>query len=168
MQDDRYESAIALVHSRFSTNASPFWARAHPNRLILHNGEINTIRGNFDRMLAREETTPSLVMEKDMGKSLPVINASGSDSAMLDNTLEFLMMNGMELPLAAIITIPNSWQKESGMPRSVRDLYRYSATMMEPWDGPAAIVFPDGDVVAPPWIVTACAPGYAWRRTESS
>ncbi|HAL19456.1 MAG TPA: glutamate synthase subunit alpha, partial [Ruminococcaceae bacterium] len=100
LQNKAYESAIALVHSRFSTNTTPSWERAHPNRFILHNGEINTIRGNVDRMLAREETMESSVMEDDMDKILPVVNAAGSDSAMLDNTLEFLVMNGMDLPLA--------------------------------------------------------------------
>ena len=100
LQDPDYASAIALVHSRFSTNTNPSWERAHPNRFILHNGEINTIRGNVDRMLAREETMVSTVFsEEDMQKVLPVISASGSDSAMLDNTLEFLLMNGMPLPL---------------------------------------------------------------------
>ena len=99
LQDPDYKSAIALVHSRFSTNTNPSWERAHPNRFILHNGEINTIRGNVGRMLAREETMSSRLMAKDMDKILPVVNSSGSDSAMLDNTLEFFVMNGMELPL---------------------------------------------------------------------
>lgn len=147
LQSEEYESAIAMVHSRFSTNTTPSWERAHPNRLILHNGEINTIRGNADRMLAREETMHSEYMEKDMDKVLPVINASGSDSAMLDNTLEFLTMNGIPLPLAVMITIPEPWKNDPGMSRSKRDLYRYYATMMEPWDGPAAILFSDGDIM---------------------
>lgn len=102
LQDEDYESAIATVHSRFSTNTTPSWMRAHPNRFIVHNGEINTIQGNADRMLAREETMSSQIMNsEDMGKVLPVINSSGSDSAMLDNTLEFLVMNGLELPLGS-------------------------------------------------------------------
>ena len=147
LQQERYESAIAMVHSRFSTNTTPSWERAHPNRLILHNGEINTIRGNADRMLAREETMASACMEEDMDKVLPVIARTGSDSAMLDNTLEFLMMNGIPLPLAVMITIPEPWRADAGMSRSKRDLYRYYATMMEPWDGPAAIFFSDGDVM---------------------
>ena len=148
LQDARVESAIAMVHSRFSTNTTPSWERAHPNRLILHNGEINTIRGNADRMLAREETMRSSCMsEEDMGKVLPVIAPTGSDSAMLDNTLEFLMMNGIPLPLAVMMTIPEPWQKDTAMARQKRDLYRYYSTMMEPWDGPAAIFFSDGDVM---------------------
>ena len=145
--DPAYESAIAMVHSRFSTNTTPSWERAHPNRLILHNGEINTIRGNADRMLAREETMQSPVLHEDMDKVLPVINSAGSDSAMLDNTLEFLMMNGIPLPLAVMITIPEPWKNDPNMSRRKRDLYRYYATMMEPWDGPAAILFSDGDLV---------------------
>ena len=148
LQDARTESAIVMVHSRFSTNTTPSWERAHPNRLILHNGEINTIRGNADRMLAREETMCSpCLSEEDMGKVLPVIAPSGSDSAMLDNTLEFLMMNGIPLPLAVMMTIPEPWQRDSSMDRKKKDLYRYYSTMMEPWDGPAAIFFSDGDIM---------------------
>ena len=148
LQDERVESAIAMVHSRFSTNTTPSWERAHPNRLILHNGEINTIRGNADRMLAREETMDSpCLSEEDMGKVLPVIAPTGSDSAMLDNTLEFLMMNGIPLPLAVMMTIPGPWQKDTAMDRKKRDMYRYYSTMMEPWDGPAAIFFSDGDMM---------------------
>lgn len=145
--DESFESAIALVHSRFSTNTTPSWERAHPNRFILHNGEINTIRGNVDRMLAREETMQSTVMKDDMDKILPVVNASGSDSAMLDNTLEFLVMNGMELPLAVMVTIPEPWRNSKTITRAKRDFYHYYSTMMEPWDGPAAILFSDGDTV---------------------
>ena len=145
--DESFESAIALVHSRFSTNTTPSWERAHPNRFILHNGEINTIRGNVDRMLAREETMESIVMKDDMDKILPVVNASGSDSAMLDNTLEFLVMNGMELPLAVMVTIPEPWRNSKTITRAKRDFYHYYSTMMEPWDGPAAILFSDGDTV---------------------
>lgn len=147
LQSRECKSAVALVHSRFSTNTTPSWERAHPNRLLLHNGEINTIRGNVDRMLAREETMKSAVLQDDMDKILPVINASGSDSAMLDNTVEFLVMNGMDLPLAMMVTIPEPWTLDRGMSQKKRDLYRYYATMMEPWDGPASILFCDGDKV---------------------
>ena len=141
------ESALALVHSRFSTNTNPSWERAHPNRYILHNGEINTIRGNVDRMLAREETMRSPILEEDMDKILPVVDQSGSDSSMLDNTLEFLLMNGIELPRAVMMCIPEPWANDRRMEREKRDFYHYYATMMEPWDGPAAIVFSDGDTV---------------------
>ena len=147
LQSSDYTSAIALVHSRFSTNTNPSWERAHPNRIILHNGEINTIRGNADRMLAREETMFSDVFEGDMDNILPVINATGSDSAMLDNTLEFMMMNGMELPLAMMVTIPEPWASIPTMNQKKKDFYKYYSTMMEPWDGPAAILFSDGDIV---------------------
>ncbi len=112
LEDPDCESALALVHSRFSTNTNPSWERAHPNRYILHNGEINTIRGNVDRMLAREETMHSAVLEADMDKILPVVDQSGSDSAMLDNTLEFLMMNGIPLPQAVMMCIPEPWAND--------------------------------------------------------
>ncbi len=148
LTDPDYESAIAVVHSRFSTNTTPSWNRAHPNRLIVHNGEINTIKGNADKMLAREETmSTSLFSGEDMTKVLPVIHSNGSDSAMLDNTLEFLMMSGMELPLAISIMIPEPWDHNETLSREERDFYQYYATMMEPWDGPASIVFSDGDIM---------------------
>ncbi len=147
LQSELYHSAIAIVHSRFSTNTNPSWERAHPNRFIVHNGEINTIRGNADKMLAREENMESEHLSHEFHKILPVINAQGSDSAMLDNTLEFLVMSGMELPLAVMITIPEPWANNKTMPQHKRDFYQYYATMMEPWDGPAAILFSDGDVM---------------------
>lgn len=147
LQSKDYQSAIALVHSRFSTNTNPSWERAHPNRLMAHNGEINTIRGNVDRMLAREETMSSPLLDDQMDKVLPVVNVNGSDSAMLDNTLEFLMMAGMDLPLAVMACIPEPWMEDKAISRSKRDLYQYYATLMEPWDGPASILFSDGDVV---------------------
>ena len=148
LEEPDYESSIAVVHSRFSTNTTPSWERAHPNRLMVHNGEINTIKGNADKMLAREETMhTSLFSEDDMTKVLPVISREGSDSAMLDNTLEFLMMSGMDLPLAAAILIPEPWVHNETLSQEERDFYQYYATMMEPWDGPASIVFSDGDVM---------------------
>ncbi len=147
LRDEAYESAIAIVHSRFSTNTNPSWERAHPNRFIVHNGEINTIQGNADKMLAREENMESPHLRKELHKVLPVVNASGSDSAMLDNTLEFLVMSGMELPLAVMITIPEPWDNNKAMSQAKRDFYQYYATMMEPWDGPASILFSDGDVM---------------------
>ena len=147
LQQEDYESAIAMVHSRFSTNTNPSWERAHPNRLLLHNGEINTIRGNIDRMLAREETMSAPLLDAHMDKILPVVNVEGSDSAMLDNTLEFLMMAGMDLPLAVMVAVPEPWRGDRTMSQSKRDLYRYYAILMEPWDGPAALLFSDGDRV---------------------
>ena len=147
LQDEDFKSAIAMVHSRFSTNTNPSWERAHPNRLILHNGEINTIRGNADRMFAREETMSCPVMDSVMDKVFPVVNMDGSDSAILDNTLEFLMMSGMPLPLAVMVTIPEPWRRDENIDRHKRDLYQYYAIMMEAWDGPASILFSDGDCV---------------------
>ena len=147
LRDEDYESAIALVHSRFSTNTTPSWERAHPNRFIVHNGEINTIKGNADRMLAREETMYSDYLEEEMSKITPVVNTNGSDSAMLDNTLEFFVMNGMPLPLAVMITIPEPWSNNKAMSQEKKDFYQYYATMMEPWDGPASILFSDGDIM---------------------
>ena len=147
LQDADYESAIGMVHSRFSTNTAPSWNRAHPNRMILHNGEINTIRGNVDTMLAREETIASRCLKDEMAKVLPIVNQDGSDSAMLDNTLEFMVMNGMDLPLAVMVTIPEPWSNNESMDPKKRAFYQYYATMLEPWDGPASILFSDGDVM---------------------
>ena len=146
LQDVRYTSSMAMVHSRFSTNTFPSWSKAHPQRMLLHNGEINTIRGNHDRMKAREETMRSGLLGEEMSRVLPVIDPEGSDSQMLDNTLEFLAMNGFPLALAGMILLPEPWQKARDNP-PWRDLYRYYATMMEPWDGPAAILYSDGERV---------------------
>ena len=145
LQDKDYESAIALVHSIFSTNTNPSWERAHPNRFIVHNGEINTIRGNRDKMQAREENMESEDLKGELHKVLPAINATGSDSAMLDNAIEFMVMSGMELPLAVMISIPEPWANNKSMSQKKKDFYQYYATMMEPWDGPASILFSDGD-----------------------
>ncbi|MCR5435906.1 MAG: glutamate synthase large subunit [Treponema sp.] len=148
LQSEEYKSALAIVHSRFSTNTQPSWQRAHPNRFIAHNGEINTIRGNVDRMLAREETVHSTKLTADqMKKVLPAVDTTGSDSAMLDNTLEFLLMNGVPLPLAVMMCIPEPWKHDDNMPGLKKDFYHYWATMMESWDGPAAILFSDGDLL---------------------
>ncbi|MCR4899793.1 MAG: glutamate synthase large subunit [Treponema sp.] len=148
LQSDEYKSALAIVHSRFSTNTQPSWKRAHPNRFIAHNGEINTIRGNVDRMLAREETLHSTKLNAgQMEKVLPAVDTSGSDSAMLDNTLEFLLMNGVPLPLAVMMCIPEPWKHDDNMMPLKKDFYHYWATMMESWDGPAAILFSDGDLL---------------------
>lgn len=147
LQNKDYQSAIAMVHSRFSTNTEPSWERAHPNRLIVHNGEINTIQGNVDRMLAREENMASRYFEGKLSKILPVVERSGSDSAMLDNALEFMMMNGMDLPLAVMVTIPEPWANNDTISQDEKDFHQYYATMMEPWDGPASILFSDGDMM---------------------
>lgn len=145
LQDTDFTSALALVHSRFSTNTTPSWKRAHPNRIILHNGEINTIRGNINRMLAREETMASPVLGDEIARAYPVVETDGSDSSMLDNTLEFFMYSGIELPKAVMLCIPEPWGRDKNMSREKRDMFHYYASMMEQWDGPAAILFSDGE-----------------------
>ncbi|MDE7094554.1 MAG: glutamate synthase subunit alpha, partial [Oscillospiraceae bacterium] len=147
LQNENYESAIATVHSRFSTNTTPSWQKAHPNRFIVHNGEINTITGNADKMLAREESIDCEILRDQMHKLLPIVDVNGSDSARLDNALEFMVMSGMPLPLAVMILIPEPWKNNRTMSREKKDFYQYYATMMEPWDGPASILFSDGDVM---------------------
>ena len=147
LQSEDYLSALALVHSRFSTNTTPSWKRAHPNRMILHNGEINTIRGNINRMFAREETMASGVLGEQISRAYPVVETDGSDSSMLDNTLEFLTYSGIPLPKAVMLCIPEPWGRDKNMSREKRDMFHYYATMMEPWDGPAAILFSDGEIV---------------------
>ena len=136
LESEDYKSAIALVHSRFSTNTFPSLDRAHPNRYIVHNGEINTIRGNVNKMLSREETMEGDGVGKDLYKVLPVVDHWASDSAMLDNSLEFLYMSGMDLPKAVMISIPEPWSADDSMVQEKRDFYQYNATLMEPWDGP--------------------------------
>ena len=147
LQSDSFISAIAMVHSRFSTNTNPSWQKAHPNRLIVHNGEINTIIGNADKMLAREETMSCEAFSSDMHRILPPLNVNGSDSARLDNSLELMVMSGMPLPLAVMITIPEPWKNDNTISKAKYDLYQYYATMMEPWDGPASIIFSDGEMM---------------------
>lgn len=147
LQDENFKSAIALVHSRFSTNTFPSWERAHPNRLIVHNGEINTIRGNVNKMYSREETMQDDVLGENLYKVIPVVDHWASDSAMLDNTLEFLMMIGMDLVRAVMISIPEPWVNDRNMDPRKRDFYQYEATLMEPWDGPASILFSDGEIM---------------------
>lgn len=147
LQSPEYETSIAVVHSRFSTNTNPSWERAHPNRYIVHNGEINTIRGNADKMRAREENMESEYLKGELYKVLPAINSAGSDSAMLDNALEFMVMSGMPLPLAVMISIPEPWENNRIMSQKKKDFYQYYATMMEPWDGPASILFSDGEIL---------------------
>ena len=147
LQSEKYTSAIATVHSRFSTNTNPSWQKAHPNRIIVHNGEINTITGNADRMLAREDSISSDIFKDDIDKVFPIVDTNGSDSARLDNSLEFMMMAGIPLPLAVMITIPEPWENSKTISNTRRDFYQYYATMMEPWDGPASIIFSDGDIV---------------------
>ncbi len=141
-----YVSAIGIVHSRFSTNTNPSWQRSHPYRLIVHNGEINTITGNMNKMLSREGIFHTRHLEERLNDIYPMLDVNGSDSARLDNTLEFMMMSGMPLPLAVMVTVPEPWQHIDTMSRARRAFCQYYATMMEPWDGPAAVLFTDGEV----------------------
>ena len=147
LKDVDMETAIALVHSRFSTNTFPSWERAHPNRYIIHNGEINTIRGNVNWVKAREHMFSTPEFENDMDKILPVINEDGSDSAMLDNYLQFLHLAGFSLPRAIMMTIPEPWENNTEMSPEMRKFYEYHSCITEPWDGPAAVAFTDGRFV---------------------
>ena len=147
LEDERVETSLALVHSRYSTNTFPSWERAHPNRFMIHNGEINTLRGNVNKVYSRETNVKSRVLGKELNRVLPIINKEGSDSAILDNNLEFLYMNGMDLTRAVMMAIPEPWYKSKTMSKEKKAFYEYNATLMEPWDGPAAIVFTDGEKV---------------------
>lgn len=146
LADLDFTSALAMVHSRFSTNTFPSWARAHPNRFIVHNGEINTIRGNINWINAREGKASSEYFPQ-IKKVFPVVDDTGSDSAMFDNTLEFLYMTGRSLPHAMMMMIPEPWEKNELMSQEKRAFYEFNSFMMEPWDGPAAMGFTDGTVI---------------------
>ena len=144
LNDAAVESSLALVHSRYSTNTTPSWERAHPNRLIIHNGEINTLRGNVNWLRAREPHLYSPVLGPELAKTLPIINREGSDSAILDNMLEFLVMNGRDLARAMTLVIPEPWERNSQLSNKRRSFDAYQSMLMEPWDGPAAVAFSDG------------------------
>lgn len=144
LQDPDLESALALVHSRFSTNTFPSWERAHPYRYLIHNGEINTLRGNVNWMHARQAMCRTELFGSDYGSILPIIDSEGSDSQMFDNALEFLMLAGRSLPHAAMMMIPEPWSKHESMSDEKKAFYEYHSCLMEPWDGPAAIAFTDG------------------------
>ena len=144
LQSPLMESALALVHSRFSTNTFPSWDRAHPYRYIAHNGEINTVRGNINWIKARESLFESELFGEHMRELMPVVNPNGSDSAMFDNTLELLVLAGRSLPHAMMMMIPEPWSAHETMDDTLRAFYQYHSCLMEPWDGPAAITFTDG------------------------
>lgn len=146
LNDLDFTSALAMVHSRFSTNTFPSWERAHPNRYIVHNGEINTIRGNVNWINARQGKAESRLFP-NIEKVFPIVDASGSDSAMFDNTLEFLHLTGRSLPHAVMMMIPEPWEKNKLMTKEKHDFYEFNSFLMEPWDGPAAIGFTDGKVI---------------------
>jgi glutamate synthase (ferredoxin) len=148
LNDPSVETALALVHSRFSTNTFPSWERAHPYRYLIHNGEINTLRGNINFMLTRQSLCSSELLGEDMAKVFPVIDQDGSDSAMFDNCLEFLSLTGRSLPHAAMMMIPEPWSGHESMSDEKKAFYEYHSCLMEPWDGPASIAFTDGTVIA--------------------
>jgi glutamate synthase (NADPH) large chain len=147
LTDARLVSALALVHQRFSTNTFPSWPLAHPYRMVAHNGEINTLRGNINWMKAREGLLSSSVFGDDLAKVLPVIRPGGSDTATFDNVLEFLVMSGRSLPHAVLMMIPEPWSGNPEMDPAVRAFYEYHSSLMEPWDGPASIAFTDGTLI---------------------
>ncbi len=146
LSDLDFVSALAMVHSRFSTNTFPSWERAHPNRYLVHNGEINTIRGNVNWMKARQKCIDSPLFD-DINKVYPIIDESGSDSSMFDNSLEFIYLTGRSLAQAILMMIPEPWEKNNLMSKEKKDFYQFQNFIMEPWDGPAAMAFTDGDVI---------------------
>jgi glutamate synthase domain-containing protein 2/glutamate synthase domain-containing protein 1/glutamate synthase domain-containing protein 3 len=147
LSDSDFESALALVHQRFSTNTFPSWPLAHPYRFVAHNGEINTLRGNINWMKAREGLLKSSVFGDELRKVLPVVTPGGSDTATFDNVLEFLVMAGRSLPHAVLMMIPEPWAANPAMDPAVRAFYEYHSSLMEPWDGPASITFTDGTLI---------------------
>ncbi|MBX3190953.1 MAG: glutamate synthase large subunit [Labilithrix sp.] len=147
LQADDFQSRLALVHSRFSTNTFPTWERAHPYRRIAHNGEINTLRGNQNWMAAREGLLASKLFEEHIEDFKPIIRPSGSDSASLDNVVDLLVAGGRSLPHVMMMLVPEAWSTQPDMPEHKRAFYEYHASLVEPWDGPAALVFTDGDVI---------------------
>jgi glutamate synthase (NADPH/NADH) large chain len=144
LADPRYTSHLAMVHSRFSTNTFPSWERAQPMRFMSHNGEINTLRGNVNWMAAREGMLESELFGDDLKKLFPITDLSTSDSGVFDNVLELLLLGGRSLPEAVMMMIPEAWQNHESMPQEKQDFYEYHSCLMEPWDGPASVVFCDG------------------------
>ena len=165
LRDERVRSALALVHSRFSTNTFPSWDLAHPFRLIAHNGEINTLRGNINWMRARESELASELFGEDLKKVTPVVRPDGSDSATFDNVLELLMLAGRSLPHAAMMMIPESYQGREDLSDDLKGFYAYHSCLMEPWDGPAAVCFTDGRVIGATLDRNGLRPG-RWVETK--
>src|SRR5436190_487231 len=165
LRDERIASALALVHSRFSTNTFPSWELAHPYRYIAHNGEINTLRGNVNWMAARESQLHSELFGDDLRKVTPVVQPGGSDSATFDNVLELLVLSGRSLPHALMMMIPEAWAGREDMPEELRDFYAYHSCLMEPWDGPAAVAFTDGRVIGATLDRNGLRPG-RWQVTN--
>ncbi|MEA2208383.1 MAG: glutamate synthase large chain, partial [Solirubrobacteraceae bacterium] len=164
LRDERCKSALALVHSRFSTNTFPSWELAHPYRVICHNGEINTVRGNVNWMRARESELRSELFGEDLAKVLPVVSAGNSDSATFDNVLELLLLGGRSLPHAAMMMIPEAYRDRDDLPEDLKGFYAYHSCLIEPWDGPASVAFTDGRVVGATLDRNGLRPG-RWVET---
>jgi glutamate synthase domain-containing protein 2/glutamate synthase domain-containing protein 1/glutamate synthase domain-containing protein 3 len=164
LRDERAKSALALVHSRFSTNTFPSWELAHPYRVICHNGEINTVRGNVNWMRARESELRSELFGEDLAKILPVVSAGNSDSATFDNVIELLLLGGRSLPHAAMMMIPEAYRKRADLPEDLKGFYAFHSCLMEPWDGPASVAFTDGRVVGATLDRNGLRPG-RWVET---
>ena len=166
LQDEELSSGIVLVHSRFSTNTFPSWRLAQPFRMVAHNGEINTIDGNRNWMRARESLLASPLVEGDITDAFPLVDAAESDSASLDGVFEMLALHGRSLPHAIMMMIPEAWEANSSMPADVRDFYRFHSSLMEPWDGPAAVVFTDGEMVGGVLDRNGLRPARYWVTDE--
>src|SRR6478609_3882847 len=165
LSDERFVSALALVHSRFSTNTFPSWELAHPYRMIAHNGEINTLQGNVNWMRARESQMASELFGEDLAKVVPVVRPGGSDSATFDNVLELLTLSGRSLPHALMMMIPEAWEDRRDMPEWLREFSAYHSCLMEPWDGPASVAFCDGRVIGATLDRNGLRPG-RWQLTK--
>src|SRR4051812_42881314 len=165
LADERFASALALVHSRFSTNTFPSWELAHPYRMIAHNGEINTLRGNINWMRARESQLASELFGDDLEKVLPVVRPGGSDTAVFDNVLELLVLAGRSLPHALMMMVPEAYERHDDMPEELRGFYAYHQCLMEAWDGPAALAFTDGRVIGATLDRNGLRPG-RWYQTS--
>ncbi len=166
LADPRYASALALVHSRFSTNTFPSWPLAHPYRYLAHNGEINTIRGNRNWMRAREAMLSSALIPGDLSRLFPIVDPTDSDSASFDECLELLHLAGRSLPHAVLMMIPEPWENHAEMPQSLRAFYEFHSTVMEPWDGPALIAFTDGSVIGAVLDRNGLRPGRYWVTSD--
>ncbi len=164
LADPRTKTALALVHSRFSTNTFPSWELAHPYRMIAHNGEINTLRGNVNWMRARESQLASALFGDDLAKVLPVVRPGGSDSATFDNVLELLVLAGRSLPHAVMMMIPEAYEDRDDLPEDLKGFYAFHSCLMEPWDGPAAVAFTDGRVIGATLDRNGLRPG-RWLET---
>src|SRR3712207_6822087 len=165
LQDPRVVTSLALVHSRFSTNTFPSWELAHPYRMIAHNGEINTLRGNVNWMRARESRLRSALFGDDLERCMPVVRPGGSDSATLDNVLELLVLAGRSLPHAMMMLVPEAFEGREDMPEHLKAFYAFHACFMEPWDGPAAVAFTDGRVIGATLDRNGLRPG-RWLETK--